>query len=147
MRKGIDERGPIAAWLIRSRALFREPGAAKSWTADEFLSALQAESGWAPTRTTYARWESGAVRPEEPNLDRVVGFYAARGVPGPDVPPAPAAPPDLATVLMALVKELEESRLERVATDARLRAVESELESLRARPAGAGSSEQSAPRV
>lgn len=103
MRRSVDERGPIAAWLIRARARFHEPGSARSWTADQFLAALRDETGWAPTRTTYARWESGAVRPDQENLDRVVAFYAARGIPGPDAPEPVAAPQDdLAAVIAAI---------------------------------------------
>jgi transcriptional regulator with XRE-family HTH domain len=82
MKRAIDERGPIAAWLIRSRAQFREPNAERTWTVTDFLKALKAETGWAPTRTTYARWESGATRPEPENLRRVESFYVARGIAG-----------------------------------------------------------------
>lgn len=100
MRRGIDERGPIAAWLIRSRALFRDPGAVRPWTVEAFLATLEAETGWAPVRTTYARWESGAARPEAENLQRVVDFYAARGVGGPDSPKveAPVIDPIVAAI-------------------------------------------------
>lgn len=106
MRRGIDERGEIAAWLIRSRALFREPGAKRAWTVDQFLDALKAETGWAPVRTTYARWESGAARPEPDNLQRVVDFYAARDVAGPEgpkveLPPVTAGIPELVAALAA----------------------------------------------
>lgn len=104
MKRSIDERGPIAAWLIRSRAQFREPNAQRTWTVDDFLAALKADMGWAPVRTTYARWESGATRPEPENLRRVEAFYAARGV-GPEVPPAPTGdtetPADLIAALNA----------------------------------------------
>jgi transcriptional regulator with XRE-family HTH domain len=132
MRRGIDERGPIAAWLIRSRARFSEPGATRQWTVDQFLAALKAESGYAPTRTTYARWESGAVRPEPENLQRVVDFYTARGVSGPDEPPQATETGDpVAAALLAqteainaLVAELRLSRLAQVEeTAAVLRAI------------------------
>lgn len=112
MKRGIDERGPIAAWLIRSRALFRVLDADHTWTADEFLAALARETGHAPARTTYARWESGAARPEGSSLAPIIAFYAGRGVAGPEAT-AKAAEPTLAIALMALARELEEWRLER----------------------------------
>jgi hypothetical protein len=111
MKRGIDERGPIAAWLIRSREAFRVPGADRSWTVDDFLTALAAESGKAPARTTYARWESGAARPEPTSLNPIIAFYAARGIAGPGQAPVTATPvPDMATSLAALAAELREWR-------------------------------------
>lgn len=115
MKRSIDERGPIAAWLIRSRAQFREPNAQRAWTVDDFLTALKADTGWAPVRTTYARWESGATRPEPENLRRVEAFYAARGI-GPEAPPEPAgateSPETVASAIQALVVELRLWRTE-----------------------------------
>jgi len=92
MKRGVDERGPIAAWLIRSREAFRAPGADRSWTVDDFLAALASENGKAPARTTYARWESGAARPQPSSLRPIVAFYAARGIAGPDAAPASETP-------------------------------------------------------
>lgn len=144
MRRGIDERGPIAAWLIRSRAQFTEPGASRAWTVEDFLRTLHAETGWAPVRTTYARWESGAARPEPENIARVVAFYEARNVAGPEAP-VEEPEPSLAAALTALVVELRESREAREATEARLRAVEAELQSLRERREDGAPSARSAP--
>lgn len=132
MRRGVEERGPIAAWLITSRGQFREPGAARAWTVDTFLETLQEETGWAPARTTYARWESGAARPEPENLERVVRFYAARGIPGPGALPEPASEQaDLiaaikaqTAAMVALVEELKLSRQAQVsATDVAFQAL------------------------
>jgi hypothetical protein len=81
-KRGLEERGPIGGWLVQSRGRFHTPEGER-WTADDFLSELRGESGWAPVRTTYARWESGAARPSDSNLATVVAFYAKRGVPGP----------------------------------------------------------------
>lgn len=106
MRRGIEERGPIAAWLITSRAQFREPGAKRSWTVEQFLATLQEEVGWAPTRTTYARWESGAARPDPENLRRVEEFYAARGIEPHDVPVASPVASDTQAGLAALIDTL-----------------------------------------
>jgi transcriptional regulator with XRE-family HTH domain len=120
MRKGIEERGPIAAWLITSRAQFREPGAKRTWTVEQFLAKLEAEVGWAPTRTTYARWESGSARPDPENMRRVQEFYAARGISPYDEPVVSPAASDtqaglasLSEAVMALVEELRVDRQER----------------------------------
>lgn len=115
MKRAIDERGPIAAWLIRARAQFREPNAERTWTVADFLKELKADTGWAPTRTTYARWESGATRPEPENLRRVEAFYAKRGVAGLAAPTGATETPDLAAAVSALTDELAAMRLEREA--------------------------------
>jgi hypothetical protein len=107
MKRGIDERGPIAAWLIRARAGFSDPEADHTWTADEFLVALKAEATKAPARTTYARWESGAARPSDRSLAPIIAFYAERKVAGPEARPTVAPAPDLATALSALAKSNE----------------------------------------
>ena len=137
MRKGIEERGPIAAWLITSRGSFREPGADRSWTVEQFLTTLKAETGWAPTRTTYARWESGAVRPDTDNLQRVQAFYASRGIephdqPAPQPPAAPSTELALASAITLLVDELRETRKERDEIRERLGAVEAAIRLLNA---------------
>lgn len=133
MRRGTEERGPIAAWLITSRGQFREPGASRAWTVDTFLETLRRETGWSPARTTYARWESGAARPEPENLARVVAFYEARGIPGPDAvtnEPANEQADLIAAIkaqteaMVALVEELRLSRQAQVtATDVAFQAL------------------------
>lgn len=134
MKRGIEERGPIAAWLIRARGSFRKPDAKRTWTVDDFLGELEAAVNWSPVRTTYARWESGATRPDDANLQRVIDFYAARGVPGPD------PIPDLATALLALAQsngalahELAETRREREEYRTRLDALDAAVAELVAR--------------
>lgn len=141
MKRAIDERGPIAAWLIRCRAQFREPNAERTWTVATFLAA--ADTGWAPTRTTYARWESGATRPEPENLRRVEAFYAGRGIDGPAGPLAATGATEPADALIAaisaqtaaitaLVAELQREREEgRDVVTAFDRAAEHLLSSLR----------------
>jgi hypothetical protein len=136
MKKGIEERGPIAAWLITSRGSMRDPGAARGWTVDRLLKALQTETGWAPVRTTYARWESGAARPEPENIARVEAFYSAHGIAGPNVKPVSEPAPDLATSLLALAHELAETRLERETLKAQVEEMSATLRVLAERVLG-----------
>ncbi len=90
------------------------------------MLALSAETGKAPARTTYARWESGASRPEPTSLRPIIAFYEARGLAGPgqQQPAAPEqAAPDLPSAIMALVSELAAAREERAAMRAEMDAL------------------------
>lgn len=93
-RKTLQERGPVAAWLIESRK-------ARGWTAERFLEELTKATGYAPTRPNYARWESGAAHPSEDSMARLTAFWQA-------VPDETAAAPvdPLAKAITALAAEL-----------------------------------------
>jgi hypothetical protein len=99
-RVPVDQRPPIAQWLIRARES-RGPG----YTVDRFLAELAAEEGHAPSRSNYAQWESGAVTPRDANLAPVIAFWGHRDVPPPGAPAAAVADP-----LTVLVDELREWR-------------------------------------
>lgn len=83
-RVPIDDRPAISQWLIRAR--MTQGG---DYTVERFLADLEAESGGAPNRATYARWESGAVTPKDTSLVPVFAFWSARGIaaPGPSGEP------------------------------------------------------------
>jgi hypothetical protein len=92
-RVPIDQRTPIAQWLIRARQSQGE-----GYTVDRFLDELTREVGQAPSRSNYAQWESGAVTPRQSNLDPVIRFWEARGVAGPGAAPAPTVDPLIAAL-------------------------------------------------
>jgi hypothetical protein len=105
-------------------------------------------SDWTITRDRYSKYESGATPFGLVVLTRFVDYWERKGVPGgPDfTPPEPTPePPDLATALLALATELRAWREERESIEGRLRAAESELESLRAQRAAEGRGARSAP--
>ena len=99
--------------------------------------------GWsAKSRTAYVAIDMGERLPK-PDEATVLGAEFGW-------PPDPEVNDDLqdatlASALLALTGELRASRLERESTEARLRAVEAELESLRAQPTGGGSPGLSVP--
>lgn len=125
------QRGRYGRWLVGAR---EDRGFD---TADKALRALEA-AGIRIGRSAYAEYESGTKVPSRNHLPLLEGFWGP--VPEEDVPA-----PDLAAAIAALTVELRASRLEREATEARLRAVEAELQSLRETRAGAGSPGQPAP--
>lgn len=97
-RTPIQERSPIARWLIGARGSL-------GLTAEDFLRALAESGAKAPHRSNYAGWESGRVTPEDSSLRPIVAFYAERGVDGPEpTPPTPEPVPDLASALLALAR-------------------------------------------
>jgi len=136
---------PIARWLrdTRERQL-REDGL--PWSQDDLIRRMAEEIGWAPHRPNYSKYETGRATPQPDTLAKFVRFWEARGEAGPDLTPATIEPaPDLAAAIVALTAELRAAREAREAYEIRLGAVEAELRSLRARPAGGGSPAQSVP--
>ena len=99
-RKTLQERGPVAAWLIESRK-------ARGWTAERFLGELAKATGYAPTRPNYARWESGASHASDESMARLTAFWKA----APDETPVAVADPMVAAI-HALVDELRQWRTE-----------------------------------
>ena len=111
---------PIGDWLRETRERQVRPDGEK-WSQDDFLAELQRATGWHLHRPNYSRYESGRSQPKRDTLARLVGFWAARGEPGPDlspkVEPAPvdpvAAAIDRQTAILAeLVAELRSMRAE-----------------------------------
>ena len=84
------DRKPIAEWLRGTRLAQTMPGTRRAWTQDYLLTQMRAE-GWAPHRPNYSKYETGHATPEPETLDRFVAFWAARGVPGPDLSEPPQA--------------------------------------------------------
>lgn len=143
----IQDRPPLAQWLIRSREQL-------DLTAEAFLAELRAEGGRTPHRSNYAQWESGKVTPEPASLQPLVDFYAARGIGGPAEhrPAADQPAPDLATALLALAEsnramaaELAALREERRESAARLEAMERAIQQLAGRVAAAADATSAAP--
>lgn len=142
---------PIALWLRTTRARQKMDdgeGGLKPWTVDHFLELMKAEVGWAPARPNYSRYENGRTTPQPKTLAKFVAFWRTQGVEAPDFDATPVEPepePSLAAALFAIRDELRDARQERKRTEARLRAVEAELRSLRDQRGGGGSSELSPP--
>jgi hypothetical protein len=102
-RVPLDQRTPLAQWLIRARASQGE-----SYTVDRFLAELRGEAGSAPSRSNYAQWESGAVTPRESNLEPVIRFWAKRGLIGPEGP-AQVVENELAAAIRAQTAAIQEN--------------------------------------
>lgn len=111
-------------------ALKRARKAAKFSNAKDFLVAVKASGRKAPSYSTYAQWESGEVTPRDETLGPIVEYHREK-----DTWPEEATDADLASAIRELATELRLAREARELTEARLRAVEAELESLRAAPA------------
>lgn len=128
----LNQKPPMAAWIVRERKrLGLKPR--------DLVERLAAQ-GLVVSEATVKVWEAnGDRRPAPENIEGLERIFESQA-------PGPAeATPDLAAALMALVDELRESRMEREATETRLRAVEAELRSLRGPRAGAGSPGRSVP--
>jgi hypothetical protein len=120
-RAPIETRPSTARWLIAARE------AAGFANAPDFLTAVKAEMGKAPSYSTYAQWEAGSVTPRRSTLKLIEQYHAAHET---AAEKAPAATPDLATALVALTAELTAWRTERqelVSQVARLAAQVAEL--------------------
>lgn len=112
----------------------------RGWSQQEAHEHLHEGLGLAPkSRASYVTLEAG--RTPDPAQQKFLVSYFGKT---PDDEPEPSAETSLAAALSELAAELRESRLAREATEARLRAVEAELLSLRGLPVGAGSLERSA---
>lgn len=126
LMKTDEERGPQGAWLVASRM-------SRKWTQKQARLAV-AQAGHPIAASVYAEYESGTKPVSRRDLPALLAFWGM---------PDESEPAGLAAAISALVEELRAARQERQSTEARLRAVEAELESLRAPRVGAESSGQS----
>lgn len=136
----------------RARAWMKERRGEMSQLA--LVEDIQRTIGWSITRDRYSKYESGGTDFGRGVLGKFVAYWDKKGKAGPDFTPPQVVepPPDLPTALMAiasanaaLTTELGEARREREAFEIRLRSVEAELKSLRARLEDGASPEQSSP--
>ena len=97
-----DDRHELGRLLKRAR---KDAGYSN---AHEFLAAVKAEQGAAPSYSSYAQWESGEVGPRDGSLATIEAFHRKR-----NTWTEPAGAPDLATALLALAAELGALREER----------------------------------
>ena len=154
-----EQRGRYGRWLVAARE-----GRGYN-TAVKALAALAA-SGIAIGKSTYAEYEAGTKVPSRNHLPLLEAFW---GKPPMATPGSGTTDPGVAAYLKGidrlvlelaadrkamaadrkvtagLVAELRQARTERELTDARLRLIESELESFRARQGGGGRSSRSVP--
>jgi transcriptional regulator with XRE-family HTH domain len=65
---------PVAEWLRTTRERH-------GLTQERFLEALASETGWAPHRPNYSRYESGKSTPQPDTLAKFVAFWQTRGEP------------------------------------------------------------------
>ena len=86
-RVPIEQRTSTAQWLIRARESQDTPEA--RYTVERFLVDLEAKSGAAPDRSTYAQCESGRVTPRPSSLEPLIQFWASLGVAGPEAETQP----------------------------------------------------------
>lgn len=121
-RAPIESRPSTAQWLISERE------AAGFSNAPDFLAAVKAKMGAAPSYSTYASWESGATTPRARNLKVIRDFHATRQ--GAKAPPGRDDAPDLATALLALAAELTALREERQAMARRVDDLEAQVAEL-----------------
>ena len=123
---------PETAWARHLDSIRRERG----WSVVRLFEEVGADLGYAPKSRS-------AILPllwnREPDAAQAAVLRRRFGDPPADLAPATAPTPDLAAAIAALTDELRLSRVERESTEARLRAVEAELQSLRETRAGAGS--------
>lgn len=78
----------IGSWLRENRGEPKRGGMSQ----DELLDDIRRVTGWAPHRPNYSKYENGRAEPEPETLDKLVAYWASRGLPGPDfTPPAPTA--------------------------------------------------------
>ena len=136
------ERGPLGAWAYNTRTLLQ-------------VSDVQVAERAGVSAPTIRKVEGGKSKPSARLLFEMARYYREVGErqrlpvePPPGVTAEATTPPgDLATAIRELTTELRDSREERQRYEARLRAVEAELESLRAQPTGGASSRRPAPQV
>jgi hypothetical protein len=116
----------------------------RGWSRVRLFEEVGAELGYAPKSRS-------AILPflEDKEPPPAVAAVFRRHFGDPPAEPEPVVvespPADLATAILALTDELRERRQERVEQEARLRALEAEVRSLREQLGDAGSRGQSAP--
>jgi hypothetical protein len=127
--KSPQERGRYGRWLVASRE-------ARGFSSTVEARRAMEAAGIVIGHSTYAEYEAGTKPPSKNHLPLLERFW------GPvDLFEAQALDPDpsLAAAITLLVAELRAGREEREALEARLRAVEAELQSLRGPRAGGAS--------
>jgi hypothetical protein len=110
---------PIASWLRETREAQRRPSDGQPWSQDDFLEALEADTGWRLHRPNYSGYETGRSTPSPATLARLVAFWAGRGVAAPDfnAPPEPVPTfEDRILLEMRLAREATERQTRVLAT-------------------------------
>jgi hypothetical protein len=74
------------------------------------LEALASETGWAPHRPNYSRYESGKSTPQPDTLAKFVAFWQTRGEPGPDLTPPEPVLSDNDRLIAALAAQTDAIR-------------------------------------
>lgn len=97
---------PIAAWL-RSSRLGQSMPSGDPWTYDYLFRQMRQAIGWAPPHPNYSRYENGKSTPSRETLAKLVGFWAALGVDGPDLTPPTAGEVGTTDSPAALIRALE----------------------------------------
>lgn len=137
---------PIAAWLRETRESQHRTSDGLPWSQDDFLAALEADTGWHLHRPNYSGYETGKATPSPATLRKLVMFWAGRGIEAPDfdAPPPPVDSRDpmtrladaieaqgtLVAAIAALTAELREARMERATMAARVERMEALLDVL-----------------
>lgn len=137
----------ISTWLKANRA-----NATQEWLAAD----IERVTGWHITRDRYSKYESGSLPIGRVVLKHFTDYWATRDVPGPDFSPVAgeSGTTDSPAALIAAITAQTEAItavLDRLTAadddrEARLRALEAEVRSLREQRAGEASPELPAPR-
>lgn len=95
-------------------------------------------AGLSISQAEFSQWESGSrvPRPDNPKVERLYEFFGSR--PEEETGPSAVGEAGLAQAINLLVGELQAMRQERESIEARLRALEAELQSRRDPRAGEG---------
>jgi hypothetical protein len=104
MLYGAPDMTPIATWLRETREAQRRPSDGLPWSQDDFLAALEADTGWHLHRPNYSGYETGKATPSPATLRKLVDFWAGRGVIAPDFD-APRPEPDTPMTRLAAAIE------------------------------------------
>ncbi len=138
-----SSRPPQGRWAL----FLHEQRRSRDWSQSQAFEALRAVLGLGPrSRASYLALDMGDREPRAGEQAALVAFFGAE----PSDHIEPVAEPtniDLAAAITALVGELGEWRRERETIESRLRAVESELQSLRAPREGGASAALPVPPV
>lgn len=95
---------PIANWLRTSRLGQAMPNG-DPWTYSHLFDRMREDIAWAPPHPNYSKYENGKATPNRETLEKLVRFWAARGVDGPDMTPV-APPPTEQESLASAIRDL-----------------------------------------